>query len=427
MSQAYPIEVNCGGIKCNMREDGTVLEGDKFNSHIDVEPICVKGVPCVFIMTDESKRAPYGSDRKYYQLMVVKLTRFNYKLFATHIFDKRSKKYRELNPDTDMHVARACAHKLGVKMAGYYLWPLVATEKVGSWNVPVEGAPLLLARVYGMSSTDPDNSYTFDAKLEPITRPPQLMPTQAVDSKDSWQLSRHFNVEQKELIYNHSHCIREVIDGKDYNVYRGLVMLLPEDQYQRAKVVGHHLQVDSNGHNSIGPLSPADIELAKEQDFSIDYSFAKTPGVTLSVTLKIDPEVKYGGSSRHGGDDYYDSDDDFNDDIWYGYHGDPYFTRKFFFPYMGRVPVNYLDLLQHKLERVLHPEFGDHDITGKYDYYATLNVKIIDVIAVDENEQEVPVPHTGYFRRSDPDWYGEDWDDPYTKVYQFKVERRQRR
>jgi len=60
MSWTCPVEVECGGIKCRKRVDGSVEEYDKFSSQVSIEPWCVKGVPCVFIMTDKDKRDPYG-------------------------------------------------------------------------------------------------------------------------------------------------------------------------------------------------------------------------------------------------------------------------------------------------------------------------------------------------------------------------------
>jgi len=377
--------------------------------------------------------------------MVVRLARFNHRLFATHIFDATTKHYRELNPDTDTHVARACAHKLGVKMAGHYLWPLVATEKAGSWNLPVEGSPLLLARVCGMSSVFTDQYYTFDDKLyREIQRVPDdklaLVPRAQRVSDGSWQIAARFNPEQQLLIYNNQHCIRVMIKDNPYNVYRDLIMLPVKSEYDRSMVVGELRIGDDDdvvavvGPNIIGPLSPASIALAKEKNFKIDYEISKTPGMTLVVEFKVTIAAKeakdlrsysyayspFSSSSYEGG-----RGEDSDDDDWYDSYDqvDPYFTRKFFFPHMDKVPADYWQLIEDKIRPLVLSDFADDEVKRCVSYEQPTLIKILDVTAVSRNGQQLPMPRSSYYLKSDEDWAGDDPYDPRTKLYQFTVKR----
>lgn len=398
MSYVPTGDIVCGGVVCSTRFDSQPVPNyEKSASDTHLRAVCVKGVPVVYIMADDSKGGKYSDNRKYYQLMVTKLVRFNDMLFATHIFERRNKKYRELQSDLDVAVAAACANRLGIRMGGQYLWPLAVMEEVG-YDKIANPRTLLLARVVGMSSVYSDEAYAFDSKV------------------DGMDVTDRFSSADKNLIYEHGHCIRVTIGGENYNVYRELVMLLPEAHHHRSTVVGH-LVTAADGRKSIGPLTAADTKLAKENNFKIDYAFAKTAGVTLTATILVE-------SARYP--DYPDSDDDddaFEDELYYGYHGDPYFTRKFFFPHMTEVPADYLELLRDKIRPLLYS--GSHDEMGSaFSYYQTVNAKIIDVTAVDENGQEVALPHTSYFHRSDPDRWGENWNDPHVNVYQFTIKNR---
>jgi len=170
----------------------------------------------------------------------------------------------------------------------------------------------------------------------------------------------------------------------------------------------------------IEPLSLESINMCKDMNFKVDYKFAKTPGITMCVTFKVETEEK--ASQYSNAIIRCDSDD-------YDYVHDcrPQFVRQFFFPYMIVVPENFLDLLVDKIRPLMNTNFGDVEIMRQTNCLGDIlsqTVTIIDIKTTDANNKDVSQPNTPYYMRSSPQWC-DHWEreretDDNVKFFQYK-------